>query len=365
MEWSTVSKYNSFNSYKGLTYYENYKQIVKWLDGDSYLPAPIECNLDPMAECNLRCYFCITQRYLRNQREEVGPMRKLPLSYMLELVDFLAEWGVRGLCISGGGEPTLHPDLPELMNYAKDKMGVAVATNATNPIDELLYCQWVSLSIDASNKRTYKKVKGKDKFDDVCGNIQKLTNLRKEMNSTAALCFKFLILPENQYEIYEACKLAKNLGVQDFHARPVDFERPDIVGAHPLPINIPLVQRQFELCHELETEDFHVYTITHKFDANFHVKYDYPACLAAPILLPVLTDGNSYICVEHKMEEKYRLGSAYPDPYEILTWWGSDKHRQMIKNIVPSRDCSRCIYSSYHQQIKEVVQDDKMCIAFP
>jgi len=76
MEWSTVSKYNSFNSYKGLTYYENYKQIVKWLDGDSYLPAPIECNLDPMAECNLRCYFCITQRYLRNQREEVGPMRK-------------------------------------------------------------------------------------------------------------------------------------------------------------------------------------------------------------------------------------------------------------------------------------------------
>ena len=126
LEWANKNRYNSFNSAKGLTYYENYKQIVKWLDGDSYLPPPIEVNLDPVLGCNLNCYFCITQRYTKN-----AEIKKLPLPYMLKLVDFLTDWGVRGLCLSGGGEPTLHKGLPELVEYASKKLDVAVVTNAT------------------------------------------------------------------------------------------------------------------------------------------------------------------------------------------------------------------------------------------
>lgn len=361
MEWSSKTKYNSFNSYKGLTYYQNYLYIVKWLDGADYLPPPIEVNLDPVAECNLNCYFCITQRYLRNHREEVGEMRKLPLNYMLRLVDFLADWGVRGLCISGGGEPTLHRGLPQLIDYASSKMDVAVVTNATNFVEELVNCRWVALSVDAADKKTYREIKGMYKFDKVLDNISLLV-ARRELGLD--LCFKFLIVPENQKEIFKACKLAKELGVQDFHARPADFERPDIVGNKKLVLDVVAIHEQFEKCHEIETDDFHVYTITHKFDSDFHVKYDYSSCLAAPLILPVLTDGNAYLCVEHKMEEKYRLGSAYPNPKKILDWWGSDKHRQMMKDIVPKRDCSRCIYSQYHQQI-EAIKNDTMCLSFP
>lgn len=364
IEWSSKSKYSSFNSYKGLTYYENYKKIIDWLDGAKYLPPPVEVNLDPMAECNLNCYFCITQRYLRTHREEVGEMRKLPLDYMYKLVDFLVEWGVKGLCISGGGEPTLHEGLAQLIVCAKDRMDVAVVTNATYLIDSLLYCRWVALSVDASNGATYKAIKGADKFNQVTGGIKRLAYCRKQTNLPVDLCFKFLIVPENQYEIYEACKLAKELGVQDFHARPVDFERKDIEGARQLKLDTESIHKQFALCHELETDDFRVYTVTHKFDKSFHVKYDYEKCLAAPLILPILTDGNAYLCVEHKMDSEYKLGSCYPDPNEILKWWGSDKHRQMIKSISPQRDCSRCIYCEYNKQI-EAIKQDTMCRSFP
>ncbi|KKL47312.1 hypothetical protein LCGC14_2336820, partial [marine sediment metagenome] len=343
----------SFNSDKGLAYYENYKKILKWLDGDSYLPPPIEVNLDPVMGCNLNCYFCITQNYTRDAK-----IKKLPFDYMQKLVYFLADWGVKGLCLSGGGEPTLHQRLPDLIHIAALEMDVAVVTNATNVIPELLTCRWVALSVDAASRETYETVKGKDLFDKVCSNI---SNLVKQRNgSKTDLCFKFLILPENQYEIFDACKLAKALGVQDFHARPVDFERSDIAGARPLPLDIEAIHRQFEQCHEIETDDFHVYTITHKFDTDFHVKCDFSSCLAASLVLPVLTDGNAYICVEHKMEEEYCLGSFD----DILNWWGGDRHRQMIKDIIPQRDCSRCIYSSYHQQI-EAVKTDSMCLSFP
>ncbi len=367
MEWK--NPYSSFNSQKGLAYTPQYRQIVAWLNGKGKLPPPVECNLDPIAECNLKCYFCITQRYLRNHREEVET-RKLPLDYMIRLVDFLAEWGVKGLCISGGGEPSLHEDIPEVIIHAHEMgLDVAFVTNATNINAELrealMLCRWVALSVDAASGKTYATIKGTDRFDLVKKNIASLANFRHQVGASVDLCFKFLLLPENQSEIYDACKLAKSLGVQDFHVRPVDFERSDINGAKPLTYDLPAIYAQFQQCHEEEKLDFHVYTVTHKFDSEFHVKHDFSRCLAAPLILPALTDGNGYICVEHKMESKYRLGSCYPDPESILNWWGSDFHREMIKGIVPQSHCSRCIYSEYQHQIEEAVIKDRMCLSFP
>lgn len=367
LEWAR--KYNSFNSYKGLTYYENYKQIMAWMDGADYLPPPIECNLDPIAECNLNCYFCITQRYLKHHREEVGEMRQLPTDYMYRLVDFLAEWGVRGLCISGGGEPTLHKGMWGLPSYAASKgMDVAVVTNATTWSDELIsnlmQCRWVALSVDAADRKTYKKVKGRDLFEDVVANIFFLSVERDKAKSQVDLCFKFLVLPENQDSIYEACRLAKAIGVQDFHARPVDFERKDIKGAKPLSLDMNLIEGQFAKCHEEETDDFHVYTVKHKFDPEFHVKHDFTRCLATPLVIPILQDGNAYLCVDKKMEKEFKLGSCYPDPESILGWWGGDAHRELVKSVDINK-CSRCTWSQYNQQISEVVINDNMCLSFP
>jgi len=367
MEWS--NKYNSFNSYKGLTYYENYKSILKWLDGDPYLPPPIECNLDPIAECNLECYFCVTQRYLRHNRDDVGEMRTLPIDYLQQLVRFLSDWGVRGLCISGGGEPSLHKDIYRILSPASlGTMKSAFVTNATNLTPQLaislMGCQWVALSVDSADRETYKKVKGVDKFDVVIKNISLLAKLRQKNHSTVSLCFKFLVLPENQGTIYEACKLAKNLGVQDFHVRPVDFERNDIKGHRKLDFNYQLIEEEFARCRAEETDRFRVYTVTHKFDAGLHVKHEFTWCLATPLVIPILTDGNAYLCVDRKMESKFRLGSCFPDPSNILKWWGSDAHRNLVKGVNPKM-CSRCTWSQYNAQISEVVLQDNMCLSFP
>lgn len=369
VEWSDKNKYNSFNSAKGLTYYENYKQIVAWMEGESTeLPPPIECNLDPVAECNLRCYFCITQRYLRYHREEVGEMRQLPRDYMYRLVDFLAQWGVRGLCISGGGEPSLHKGAWGLPSYAKSKgMDVSFVTNGVSISDELaenlMSCRWASFSVNAADRETYKAVMGADKFDQMVTNVAKLVNLRRQTNSKVDFCFRMLILPENYASLGKACKLAKKLGVQDFNIRPVDFERKDIEGTRKLNFNIDVIREQFALCHEEESEDFHVYTVTHKFDPELHVKHDFKRCFAT-LILPILTDGNAYLCVDKKMEAQFRIGSAYPNPEKILEWWGSEKHRQMLKSVDINK-CSRCTGSQYNRQIEEVVLCDNMCLAFP
>jgi len=371
-EWATVSKYNSFNSYKGLTYYENYKKIVTWLDGKGELTPPVECNLDPFAECNLSCYFCIGQRYLRTNRKEVGEMRALPTRYMLGLVDFLAQWGVRGLCISGGGEPSLHSGVPETLIRAADKgMMTALFTNAVKISDKLadaiMTCQWITLSVQAPVSLIYKQTMGRDKFKDVLVNIRKLVSLKNRCNSKVKLVYRMLILPENKDWILSSCRLAKELGLQSFNCRPVDFERNDIEGHKKLHFDVQAIEEQIDKCHELEDENFKVFANFDKFDKNLHNQQNFKRCLATPLLIPILTDGNAYACVDKKMMPRFKIGSAFPNPEQILEWWGSDKHRELIKSVVPSKECSdcRCTFQKYNEQIENVVIEDNMSVAFP
>ena len=369
MEWSKANTYSSFNSAKGLTYFEHYKAIMAWMRRETdYLPPPIEVNLDPFAECNNRCYFCVGQRYLRTNRQEVVEMRKLPLDYMNDLVDFLADWGVRGLCISGGGEPSLHPDIDSVIVRADTQgMDVAFVTNMVRQhewlADSLLLCRWVAMSVNAADAKTYLAVMGRNHFHEVVDNIEHLVKRRQATKSKVDLCFKYLLLPENVKGIFEACKLAKNLGVQDFHVRPVDFERKDIEGHRTLELDRAPIEEQFERCHEIETPEFHVYTVTHKFDDSFHVKHDFEKCQATPICLPILTDGNAYLCVDRKMEAQFKIGPAFPHPEMILEWWGSEGHRQLIESVNISK-CSRCTWSEYQKQIV-AVEEDKLCLSFP
>ena len=368
MEWSNGNRYNSFNSMKGLAYYEHYKKIVGWLEGKNPLPPPIECNLDPFAECNLTCGFCITQRYLRDHREEAGEMRKLPTEYMHNLVDFLANWGVKGLCISGGGEPSLHEGVPGVIAHAKNKgMEVAMFTNAvsisTKLASEMMKCQWITFSVDASNAVEYEKIKGKDRWNPTLLSIKHLVETRFNLKSKVMLTWCSLILPDNQYTLLQQCKLAKEMGVQVFRVRPVDFERSDIQGHQALSLNIPAVQEQFQQCHEEETESFKVYTTTHKFDSSFHVKHDFRHCYPA-LILPILSDGNGYLCVDRKMEPSFKLGSAFPEPKQILAWWGSVAHRKLMQSVDISQ-CSRCTGSEYNVQIEKCVLEDKLCLSFP
>jgi pyruvate-formate lyase-activating enzyme len=365
------SKYNSFNGDKGLTYYEHYKAIMEWMNGKTgYLPPPIEGAIDPYAECNLRCEFCVGQRYLREHREEVS-MRILPTKYTLKLINFMRDWGVHGVCFSGGGEPTLHPDFDKMIDCTTEGMEAAFASNmvriSPKLSESIMKCRWVGMSIDAASQQTYMDIKGADRFDDVIENVSYLTNLRRTTNSKVDLCYKMLMMPGNIGEIHTACKLAKELGVQDFFVRPVDFEREDIVGHKPLMFDLQKVEEQFDLCHQEETVDFHVYTVIQKFDENFHNKLTFKRCLATPILLDVLTDGNAYVCVDKKMQPGYKLASCYPDPEVILKWWGSDYHRDLLKSIVPEIECSRmrCTWQLYNQQIENTVLEDKMCLSFP
>lgn len=365
-EWADHDKYNSFNSYKGLLYADWYRAIR-----DHKLLPPIEASIDPIHACNLKCKHCNIDRY----RYESEHPQMMSRDHLLSLITFLSDWGVKANCFGGGGEPCMNAALGDALYHSLDcGMDSAVSTNGTIMPDSLAdavadTCRWIGISVDASTRETYGALKGRgDMFPKVIANIEKLV----EMNALECLCdinYKFLISPINQHEIFSACQLAKSLGVRDFQARPMDYNHQGMGMLRGTlgDFNMGIIREQLEKCHEIAADDFHVYTPTHKFDANFHSgKKQFLNCYASCLIIQLCADGNVYYCIDQRHNKRLLLGTHYPDPSEILNFWGDDRHLCLIYGGQPLECDTRCTLGPYCSQCERLFinDDDPMCITF-
>ena len=267
----------------------------------------------------------------------------------------LSVWGVKGVCWGGGGEATLNIRLPEIIRISV-LLGMenSIITNAVHlpdeMIDALLLCRWIGISLDSADMQVYEKVRGTNDCIKVLNNILKLTQRR----TATDISIKVLVLPETIDSIVFTCQVAKDLGVQSFHVRPVDLERKDFNKAEKLDLDMGKVQGIFDECHALETPKFRVYTVTHKYNKDFHVKHDFNRCMASPLVAQICTDKKFYVCVDHRLEPRFEIEK-----------WGSDQHRKLLQGIEPDKDCGRCTWSEYNRQISECVIEDRLCRNFP
>jgi hypothetical protein len=215
--------------------------------------------------------------------------------------------------------------------------------------------------MDAGTAKTYAKVKGttNERFDSMVRNVRGLVKYNKKCQ----ISLKYLFHPDNCHEIYRACKLAKEIGVVDFHIRPCcmsgfkGVEKKEFTSKQ-----IESINRQISKCFKLEDENFRVYGVRHKFAPDFGVANNFKKCLASPLLLIAESDGYAYLCLEFRGVKKYRLCKLE----DVRKFWGSKKHLNMIKKIKPEKDClARCTMTAYNSQIEECIIEDKMCRRFP
>jgi MoaA/NifB/PqqE/SkfB family radical SAM enzyme len=367
-EWG--DSYNSFNSQKGLTYFEQYQAINDWRIGVRKSPLPpIEVSFDTIGACQLHCNHCNFGKYLGDK------ISRLTDEHIINLTKFFGEWGVKGLCFGGGGESTLHTKIWDTLLLSTSLgMQNSFATNGINFNDETIdvavqNCRWIGVSIDSGNEKTYSVGRKVNYFNKATENISKMSKRAKELNTNCDVSYKFLIFDYNQTEIYEACKLAKSLGAKDFHARPADLRHQGMETWKEKQkfYDIELIYKQFEECHKLEDENFHVYTVVHKFNIeDFTPRRKFSQCFASPICLQICPDNNAYLCPDTRNLEFYKLGEHFPDPKQILNFWGSKKHYDLVFNEGCKNCSSRCTFNPYNEQFENlfIKNFDPFCRAF-
>src|SRR5436305_4504517 len=133
---------------------------ARWLFGDR---SPVVAYLKLTKRCNLDCYYC--------------PWHTAPSDFAGEQetsvwtahIDRLVERGIR-IFVLEGGEPTLRPDLPVLINHAHSRgVHTILATNGTGSIWRFSPTAF-TVSIDGP-ERLHDKVRGRGTYRHILDNL--------------------------------------------------------------------------------------------------------------------------------------------------------------------------------------------------
>ena len=111
----------------------------------------------------------------------------MDLSFFKEIVDQAYEGGTKAITLASRGEPTLHPQLGEMLQYCTGKFyELKINTNA-NLLNETLIRQILDsdvtdivFSIDSYTKVEYESIRVKGKFEKVLNNIIKVHEIREK-----------------------------------------------------------------------------------------------------------------------------------------------------------------------------------------
>jgi MoaA/NifB/PqqE/SkfB family radical SAM enzyme len=180
---------------------------------------PLYVKIKLIFGCNLRCRMC---QHWRSARPE-----QLTTARLKDVLGELAELGCRKVHFTGG-EPSLRPDLEELVAHAAERgLRVTLTTNATRLTRERARAlvegglRGASVSIDGPDAAVHDAVRGVPGAWDEA--VEGLKNLRKEARrGKLGLSINTVVNRLNLMRLDEMPALALRRGVQRLRLLPVD-----------------------------------------------------------------------------------------------------------------------------------------------
>lgn len=187
---------------------------------------PSQLIIDITEKCNLKCIHCPHPTF-KESSNYAG--RLLSVDLNKKAVDEIAQQG-KDRCAyiryTSNGEPLLHPNAHEMIQYAVEnsKTFVTLTTNGTILNEkkmELLLASglhMIDISIDAYTPETYKKVRG-GRLEQVKRNIIRLINKRNSESFKTKIVVSYIKQPLNIEETNGFVKFWKEQGVDDVVVR--------------------------------------------------------------------------------------------------------------------------------------------------
>lgn len=196
------------------------------------ISGPIQGTLCLTYNCNLRCEMCDLP--LRHKSLE-AQNTSFNLNDYYKIIDDFAAIGTSGMALSGG-EPMLHKELYEIINYIRKKeMMVQMTTNGWFVTQESALkliktgINVISISLDGATANTHNKIRRNDQsFEKAIEAIKILDSVRKENNSSLKINISSTLGKNNHKEALELVQLAKDLGADYIGFMPVHEIAPDL-----------------------------------------------------------------------------------------------------------------------------------------
>lgn len=284
----------------------------KLVGHEYFFGIPDRVQLAITKSCNLRCKHCYVPG--------TSPCNNnnMTLKNIKKIIDRLSDLGVFVIQISGG-EPLLHPDINEIIEYIYSKhMAIQLFTNAT-------------LLKDTLTKSSIKKVMEfiisidgiewfHDEFRGIQGAFSKTkTSVKNLINLGTNVKISYSLVEENKKFLTKTYYEFKELGVKSF------------VCSVPTPTgnarNFRYTIKQYHELFQIMSE-FYDKNKTDKISVNYQGKVfnnlpDEFSCSAGKTFLYIDTDYNVYPC-PFFAQEKFKLFNFFDKSNHKETWNNSD-----------------------------------------
>lgn len=191
---------------------------------------PIHIDLESASGCNLKCKMCF-------QSFNPPPSGFMDMELFKKIIN---EGTAKGLCsikLQYRGEPLLHPKLPEMVKYAKEKGVIEVMFNTNGTLlDEEKAKAFIDanldkiiFSIDGHTPEVYEKIRIGGKFKTVLENVKRLKELRDATGKRKPyIRVQMVDMPENHQYVKDYIKFWSQYAdyvaiedLNDYHKTPI------------------------------------------------------------------------------------------------------------------------------------------------
>ncbi len=378
---------------------------------DYYGIRPVTVHLVPTLRCNHRCFFCTYGGIKDDNKRNGAGGHTLPLPLIYKALDQLALNDVRGVIFTGGGEPTVYPDLIPAMRYGLNKgMDIAINTNGHFSGEKMicdligLNLKYIRISLNAGSNIVQKLTTGINDFDLVLRHVEKLIEYKEKIKASTDISIGYVVNVLNLHDLVKLSEILLEMeermqvtygikqSIFSLQIRPVsNYENSKHIDQKALNAAGAYLKDHYGVSFEEEYYDFMLSgaqcskrtlkaalnTIEKVLIPRFSLKSDiriiyprqkyidlidkgkrgYNRCLSCPWFLFIWPDGNVYHCVEWAGTPGFEIGNLNDSQLEDILM--SQKRKDVLERINTSVIKERCAPVCAHHEMNMLLNKIK------
>ena len=321
-------RYNPYRKYNRVQVEHFYNDLRKGC------PFPVHLIIEPTNRCNLNCIMC-------NRQVMTRPIADMDIDTYKKIVDEGVKNYIYSISLYALGEPMLHPDIYEMIEYAKrKKIFIRLSTNGhffnnkdnikrliLSGLDDLI------IALDGASKETLSKYRIGAHFETIINGIKSVVEEKKKLGALLPFIeLQFIIMKHNEHEVDKMKKIAEEIGVDKLTLKTVTLE-------------IENSRKELEKMEQFlpAREEYGRYA---KSEKELKIKKTLKNnCIRLWLSSVINWNGDVVPCC-YDAEGIFTFGNAFEKPFKKI--WLNDKYAKFRETISKSKNkksfkmCSNC-----------------------
>lgn len=321
-------------------------------------PQTVEVDLTDGA-CNQACGHCSFSS------GEGGELQQIDADALHGALTEMYELGTRAVEFVGGGEPTTHRRVADIISATKNigagDMHIGIITNGVLaerllPVADAL--DYVRVSLDAGDADLYAQLHGAPawQFNKVLRNVERLREAIPR-SRTMGLGLAYLVVPPKNHQeqpVVQATQLAVETGVNYIVYRPAQLRVPVNPDLWKVAQQSIFTARRWLRQQPLEARELAVFSSS---DARWQTlqpgQHPVGRCDGKPLVAIVQANGDIAHCNLYRNRRELKIGNILDPAGFTAQWMGAD-HRQSWLDTEISGCPNPCKINDYTAAVRDV-----------